>query len=115
MTILVVGQVGNLRPIGNRPTANSQQTPLAKRQLNPHTSAAARRAKRLSGSAKRVLLLLVALTARAADSLPSTSLDMILTLGKGVAIDCPKGVIRVATSSPEIVDAVAASSQEVLF
>jgi pilus assembly protein CpaC len=40
---------------------------------------------------------------------------MILTLGKGVAIDCPKGVIRVATSSPEIVDAVAASSQEVLF
>src|SRR5690349_6712385 len=41
--------------------------------------------------------------------------NVILTIGRGMIVDCPDGVLRVATSSPEIVDAVAASGQEVLF
>ena len=32
-----------------------------------------------------------------------------------MVIDCPEGVARVSTSSPETVDAVPASSREVLF
>ena len=38
-----------------------------------------------------------------------------LTAGRGTVVDCPAGVARVATSSPETVDAVVASDVEVLF
>jgi len=40
---------------------------------------------------------------------------MTVAVGKGVVIDCPDGIIRVATSSPEIVDAVTATGHEILF
>ncbi|MBZ5617563.1 MAG: pilus assembly protein N-terminal domain-containing protein [Acidobacteriia bacterium] len=53
--------------------------------------------------------------APAIEKTQSVPMELILAVGKGVVIDCPKGVVRVATSSPEIVDAVAASNQEVLF
>jgi pilus assembly protein CpaC len=41
--------------------------------------------------------------------------ELTLTVGTGVVIDCPDGIARIAASSPEIVDAVTASSKEVLF
>jgi pilus assembly protein CpaC len=59
------------------------------------------------------MLLVLAYNATAIE--PSGRPEMILTLGKGAVIDCPQGVLRVATSSPEVVDVVAASSEEVLF
>jgi pilus assembly protein CpaC len=46
---------------------------------------------------------------------PSDPVELTLTVGKGVVIDCPQGIARVSTSSPEIVDVVTASSLEVLF
>jgi pilus assembly protein CpaC len=42
-------------------------------------------------------------------------INMPLIVGRGVVIDCPGGIARVATSSPDIVDAVVASDTEVLF
>jgi len=62
-----------------------------------------------------VLLLALAGFAPAIEPLPSGPSEILLTVGRGVVIDCPQGVLRVATSNPEAVDAVAASSQEVLF
>jgi pilus assembly protein CpaC len=41
--------------------------------------------------------------------------SVVLTVGAGTVVECPKGVARVATSSPETVDAVVASADEVLF
>ena len=41
--------------------------------------------------------------------------DLLMTVGTGVVIDCPHGISRVATSSPEVVDAATASNHEVLF
>ena len=41
--------------------------------------------------------------------------DMILTVGGGTVVECPPAVARISTSSPEIVDAVVASRQEVIF
>jgi pilus assembly protein CpaC len=43
--------------------------------------------------------------------------NMYLTLivGRGDVIECPDGVVRISTSSPEVVDAAAASDTEVLF
>ena len=41
--------------------------------------------------------------------------ELIMIVGTGVVIDCPGGIARLAASSPEIVDAVTASSNEVLF
>jgi pilus assembly protein CpaC len=58
---------------------------------------------------------MLAFPAIAIEKVPSEPLELLLTVGKGVVIDCPKGVARVSTSSPDIVDAVAASTQEVLF
>ena len=45
----------------------------------------------------------------------SQSPELLLQVGRGVAIDCPQGIARVATSSPEVVDAVVAGNHEVLF
>jgi pilus assembly protein CpaC len=41
--------------------------------------------------------------------------EIRLTLGSGMVVDTPDGIARIAASSPEIVDAVTASSKEVLF
>lgn len=41
--------------------------------------------------------------------------EISLELGRGVVVDCPEGVARLSTSSPETVDAIAASTNEVLF
>jgi len=60
-------------------------------------------------------LLLFAAPILALEKAPSEPIQLQLAVGKGVVIDCPKGVARAATSSPEIVDVVAASTQEVLF
>ena len=46
---------------------------------------------------------------------PAPVEELTLQVGRGVVIDCPEGVARVSTSNPEAVDAVAASSREVLF
>jgi pilus assembly protein CpaC len=66
---------------------------------------------------RALLLLLAALAAAAAplDFVPPKVVDMHITVGKGQLIDCPGGIIRVAASSPEVVDAVTASGNEVLF
>jgi pilus assembly protein CpaC len=62
-----------------------------------------------------VLLLALASTAPASDTILSGPSEITLAVGRGIVVDCPRGVLRVATSSPEIVDVVAASNQEVLF
>jgi pilus assembly protein CpaC len=61
------------------------------------------------------LLLLPICPTLAIEKMPAEPQEMLLTVGKGVVIDCPKGVARVSTSSPETVDIVAASAEEVLF
>jgi len=61
---------------------------------------------------------LAALPGRAAyqeHSPANEPIELTLTVGTGMVIDCPDGIARVAASSPEIVDAVTASSKEVLF
>ncbi len=64
----------------------------------------------------RILLLLAfGFQLTALDGMPSKKVEMLLTVGTGTVVDCPDGIIRVATSSPEIVDAVTASGREILF
>ncbi len=64
----------------------------------------------------RLLMLpAAALVLAALEGVPPKTLEMSVTVGRGVLIDCPNGIIRVATSSPEIVDATTASGHEVLF
>ena len=46
---------------------------------------------------------------------PGELVEVTLTTGTGMVIDCPDGVARVAVSNPEVADAVTASSTEVLF
>lgn len=41
--------------------------------------------------------------------------EIVLAVGRGTVIECPNGVMRVATSNPEALDVIAASNQEVLF
>jgi len=60
-------------------------------------------------------LLAPSYLAKAIEPIQPQPTEMSLTIGMGSVIDCPRGVARVATSSPEIVDAVVASNQEVLF
>jgi pilus assembly protein CpaC len=64
-----------------------------------------------------VVMALVGLatTMRALDVIAPKSMDLAVTVGKGVVVDCPNGIIRVATSSPEVVDLVTASGREVLL
>jgi pilus assembly protein CpaC len=50
-----------------------------------------------------------------AETAPEDVTELTMTVGTGVVIDCPDGIARLAASSPEIVDAVTASSKEVLF
>jgi len=45
----------------------------------------------------------------------SDVVQLTLTVGSGTVIDCPPPVVRVAASSPEIVDVVTASRHEVIF
>jgi pilus assembly protein CpaC len=49
------------------------------------------------------------------DPAPADVSELTMTVGTGVVIDCPDGISRLAASSPEIVDAVTASTKEVLF
>ena len=73
-----------------------------------------RLSRRLRVSASNLVfacLLLLPLGAPCATQSP----ELLLQVGRGVAIDCPRGIARVATSSPEVVDAVVAGGQEVLF
>lgn len=49
----------------------------------------------------------------AADS--AEPVELTLTVGSGIVVDCPPAVVRVAASSPEIVDTVTASRREVIF
>jgi len=62
-----------------------------------------------------LLLVFSALPLLALEIVATDPLELRLTVGKGMVVDCPKGVKRVATSSPEIVDVVAASTEEVLL
>jgi pilus assembly protein CpaC len=61
------------------------------------------------------LLLALACPAPGLEPVKTGTSEIFLTVGRGVVIDCPQGVLRVATSNPEAVDAVSASTQEVLF
>jgi len=63
-------------------------------------------------ASKKALALLPVLLASIASA---TSPEILLQVGRGIAVDCPNGISRVATSSPEVVDAVVAGNQEVLF
>jgi pilus assembly protein CpaC len=49
------------------------------------------------------------------ESEPVPPMELILTIGSGTIIDCPEGIVRLATSAPEVVDAVPASNHEVFF
>jgi pilus assembly protein CpaC len=60
-------------------------------------------------------ILLAAALASALDTVPPRTVQLILTVGKGALIDCPAGIIRIATTSPEIVDATTASGREIMF
>lgn len=60
-------------------------------------------------------MMLLAQAARAGDSAPAGPVELSLTVGTGMVIDCPDGIARVAASNPEVADAVTASSAEVLF
>jgi pilus assembly protein CpaC len=60
-----------------------------------------------------LMALLAAHWAAALDS--RFPMNIPLIVGRGVVVDCPGGVARVATSNPEAVDAVVASDTEVLF
>ena len=62
-----------------------------------------------------VLLLAAALAAARMDAAVADVEELSLTLGTGIVIDCPGTIARVSTSTPEVVDAVTASSREVLF
>ena len=62
-----------------------------------------------------VLLLAAAFAAARTDAAVSAFEELNLTLGTGIVIDCPETIARVSTSAPEVVDAVTASSREVLF
>jgi hypothetical protein len=61
------------------------------------------------------LLLAAAFTATRIDAAVSAFEELNLTLGTGIVIDSPETITRVSTSAPEVVDAVTASSREVLF
>jgi hypothetical protein len=56
-----------------------------------------------------------AVTAATSETAPADISELTMTVGTGVVIDCPSGISRLAASSPEIVDAVTASTKEVLF
>jgi len=58
--------------------------------------------------------LLCVLAAAAVSPVESSAADMKLTVGRSVVIDCPAEVTRLAISNPEVADAVAVSSREVL-
>ena len=60
------------------------------------------------------LLALLALSAAGLYAQSSTE-DLKITMGKSVVIDNPTDVARISTSNPEIVDAVAVSTREVLL
>jgi len=45
----------------------------------------------------------------------TSSTDLSITVGKSVAIDYPSDIGRISTSNPEIVDAVAVSTREILL
>lgn len=62
-----------------------------------------------------VVACLAAFTGTASEPVPSDSVELTLTVGAGTVIDCPPAVVRIAASSPEIVDAVTASRREVIF
>jgi pilus assembly protein CpaC len=62
-----------------------------------------------------VLLLALVTAAPAIEPMLPISSEVTLTVGRGMVVDCPRGILRLATSSPEIVDVVTASSEEVLF
>jgi pilus assembly protein CpaC len=53
-------------------------------------------------------------TVRVAPPIPG-NIELTLITGRGDIIECPDGVVRISTSSPEVVDAAAASDTEVLF
>jgi pilus assembly protein CpaC len=62
-----------------------------------------------------VLLLAAVIAAAPIDAAVPAFEELNLTLGTGIVIDCPEIIARVSTSAPEVVDAVTASSREVLF
>ena len=62
-----------------------------------------------------LFLLAAAAPAAALEGVPPKPVDLTVTVGKGVVVDCPNGIVRVATSSPEVVDPVTASGREVLL
>ncbi len=62
-----------------------------------------------------VLGLFLAATALGGTPRPGDTVELTLTVGTGIVIDCPDGIARVAASNPEVADAVTASGVEVLF
>ncbi len=51
----------------------------------------------------------------AAGLLPAQSEDLRVTVGKSIVIDYPADVARISTSNPEVVDAVAVTTREILL
>ncbi|HEY1243144.1 MAG TPA: pilus assembly protein N-terminal domain-containing protein [Bryobacteraceae bacterium] len=61
------------------------------------------------------LAALWAAAARAGTPPAPEHVELNLTAGAGIVIDCPEGIARLAASNPEVADAVTASAFEVLF
>ena len=59
--------------------------------------------------------LLAAAVASVLMAAPSEPVELNLTPGRSAVIDCPNGISRISTSSPEVVDAITASNHEILF
>lgn len=62
-----------------------------------------------------VLTTLLACRARAGTPSAPELVELNLTAGSGIVVDCPDGIARLAASNPEVADAVTASAFEVLF
>ena len=64
---------------------------------------------------KAILLLLAAPAASAQQPAPHPAEDLTLTAGRTLVVDYATDVSRISTSNPEVVDAVAVSTREVLL
>ena len=62
-----------------------------------------------------VLLSLLVCGVRAGTPPGPDRVELNLTAGAGIVVDCPDGIARLAASNPEVADAVTASAFEVLF
>jgi len=71
----------------------------------------------MRGSLGSVVIWVTVLASHAVAGTPPSPerVELNLTAGSGIVVDCPEGIARLAASNPEVADAVTASAFEVLF